>query len=260
MAPNLKEDYEVKLILNPDLVLNPTNHVPTPALLSAFSLSPTPTKMTIQFLDDDKKTIYHAGWSPRIRRTEDKPVFELTYKKRYPITAGNIDAALAAANADGFDASDTKNEAQVEWGYNNMTLSISREKKVPGGKVGSTALPDAETARKMLMDEAPGKFKDFGGKKNWGVKALEEARAYGPVLAERFVGTWGEAGVKVYVEIWPVMIKEEGRFEYIVEVSFKAGNRAEASLPRERLITMLEGEGWLCPRDSLKTQLIMDNY
>ncbi|KAK3349543.1 hypothetical protein B0T25DRAFT_610364 [Lasiosphaeria hispida] len=259
-APNLEENYEIKLILNPDLVLDPASHAPTPALLSAFSSSPTPTKMSIQFLDDSDKTIYGAGWSPRIRRTEGKPGFELTYKKRYPITAGNVNEALRAANTDGFDASDTKYEAQVEWGYKSMTLSVSRDKKVPGGEVSSLVLPDAEAAREMLREEAPGKFKNFGGEEGWGIRALERVRVYGPVLAGRFAGTWGEAGVKISLEIWPVMIKDEGRFEYIVEVSFKAANRAKASPLREQLIAMLEGKGWLCPRDSLKTQLIMDNY
>ncbi|KAK0704356.1 hypothetical protein B0H67DRAFT_591189 [Lasiosphaeris hirsuta] len=167
MAPNLKENYEVKLILNPNLVLNPASHAPIPALLAAFSLSPTPTKMNIQFLDDDNKTIYGADWSPRIRRTEGKPGFELTYKKRYPITAGNVDVALETANTDGFDASDTKYEAQVEWGYKNMTLSVSHDKKFPGGEVSSLDLPDAAAARSMLSEEAPEKFKNFGVGKGW---------------------------------------------------------------------------------------------
>lgn len=253
-APNLKEDYEVKVLLNPDVVLDPTTHTPTSVLLSTFSFPRTPIKMNVQFLDDDAHSIYHAGWSPCIRRTKDKPL-ELTYKKSYPIKDENIDAALTAANADGFDASDTRYEAQVEWGYINMTLSVSREKRVDGG-VGTT-LPGVEKARKMMVDEAPDKFKNSRGE-NWGDRALGAARLYGPILADRFVGAWH--GVKLYVEIWPIMMKMEGRLQYFVEASFKVETRAEASSLRMELISMLEDRGWLSPEDSLKTRLIMENY
>jgi len=219
--------------------------------------------MNIQFLDSPTQSIYKAGWSPRIRRTEGKPL-ELTYKKRYPITAEDIDAALAAANADGFDASDTKYEAQVEWGYTKMTLSISRNKKLKdtaGAGAGSLALPDAGKSRKILIEEAPGKFKDARGQDGWGVTALKEARIYGPILAERYSGVSpGEGGVKVDVEVWPIMIKDEGRLEYVTELSFKAESKGEGGPVRDGLIELLTGKGWLCPADSLKTQLIMENY
>ncbi|KAK0644318.1 hypothetical protein B0T16DRAFT_195468 [Cercophora newfieldiana] len=258
MAPNLKEDYEIKLLLNPDVALDPVAHKPTAELLSLFSASPTPTQMNVQFLDDDDKSIYNAGWSPRIRRTEGKPL-ELTYKKRYPITGEDVHTALSAANSDGFDASDTKYEAQVEWGYSKMTLSVTREKKVDDGEVDALSLPDAEKSRKMLIDEAPGKFKDFGGTEDWGVRALSAARVYGPILAERYVGTW-DGNVKVYVEVWPIMIRREGRVEYVTEVSFKAKKRSEGGTVRDGLIEVLREKGWLCPVDSLKTQLIMENY
>jgi hypothetical protein len=40
-------------------------------------------------------------------------------------TDGDIDAALTAANSNGFNAHTKKYEAQVEWGYQTQTLSIS---------------------------------------------------------------------------------------------------------------------------------------
>ena len=52
-----------------------------------------------------------------------------------------------------------------------MTLSVSRDKKVEDGEVG---LPGAEKARKMLVKETPGKFKNAGGMEDWGVRALSE--------------------------------------------------------------------------------------
>ncbi len=125
--PKMTPDYEVKLLLNPAVVLG-SDHKLTSTVRSAFGMPSTVTKMNVQFLDTNSKTIYANGWSPRIRKTEGESDFELTYKKRYAITGGNIDGALTTANAEGFDAGDTGYEAQVEWGYQQLTLSISRPK------------------------------------------------------------------------------------------------------------------------------------
>ena len=256
-APNLKADFEVKFLLKPDLVLSASDHTPIPSLFSSLSLTPTPIQMAVQFLDDNDKTLYTAGWSPRLRRIEGKPL-ELTYKKRYPIEGEDIDAALEDANRDGFDASEEKYEAQVEWGLRGMTLSVSREKKPDDDEGAGLELPDPETSRRVLIKEAPGKFDNFKGEDGWGVKTLQEARIYGPIIASRYVGVW--EGVKVSLEIWPIMIKYEGRYEYVTEVSFKAKKKVEGGATRERLRALLEREGWLSQAGLLKTKLIMDNY
>ncbi|OIW30779.1 hypothetical protein CONLIGDRAFT_660757 [Coniochaeta ligniaria NRRL 30616] len=257
MAHNMAPDFEVKLLLNPAAVLDANLNL-TNAALSTFAMSSAAAEIGVLFLDNDDKDIYAAGWSPRIRKTKGKDEFELTYKKRYPVTCEAVDAALAKAAEDGFDASDqSKYEAQVEWGYEKMTLSISRSKKVPDAGIGSMELLDVKAARTMLIDEAPGKFNDFGGD-GWGERLLGEARIYGPIQTKRFTGVW--QGVKVTVEIWPVVIAEEARTELIVEVSFKEDEIDDSAALRSGLIELLRGKGWLCPRDSLKTQLIMDNY
>lgn len=78
--------------------------------------------MNVQFLDKCSNEIYAVSWNLRIRQFETKPDFELTYKKRYNIEDGNIDAALIQANNDGFNAEDTKYDTQVEWGFEKQTL------------------------------------------------------------------------------------------------------------------------------------------
>lgn len=60
---------------------------------------------------------------------ENKSDYELTYKKRYPVVNGNIQAALTLANQEGFDASDDNYEAEVDWGYGKQTLSFSNTKR-----------------------------------------------------------------------------------------------------------------------------------
>jgi hypothetical protein len=138
-----------------------------------------------------------------------------------------------------------------------MTLSISRDKKAPDSGVSGMSLPGLESARHILADEAPEKFNNSGGE-DWGKNTLRAARIYGPILTKRAVGTW--KGIKMTIEVWPIVIAAKGSTEYIVEVSFKADTETEARDARRALQDMLSGMGWLCPRDLSKTELIMANY
>lgn len=255
-ASNMVPDYEVKLLMSPSAVLGSDNKL-TSAVRTAFGMPETVTKMNVQFLDTDDQDIYTNGWTPRIRKTEGESDFELTYKKRFPITGGNIDAALTAANADGFDSSDTNYEAQVEWGYQKQTLSISRAKTASKSGYSGMDLPSAKDSRKLLKDNAPGKFEDYLYN-NWGTDMLDDSRIYGPVLAKRSTGTWN--GFKTYIEVWPILNAAGTGTEYVVEISFKTTSRTTASQKHDELITYLQSKGWFLPQDSLKTQLIMDRY
>ncbi|KAL2844501.1 hypothetical protein BJY01DRAFT_235267 [Aspergillus pseudoustus] len=254
--PNMVSEYEVRLRLDPAAVLGP-DHRPTGSVLSTFDMLPTSTKLNVQFLDMSCKEAYNASWSPRIRKTENEDGFELTYKKRYAITGGDIDAALTAANRDGFDADDTKYEAQVEWGYQNQTLSISRKKTVANSRNDGMGLPETGESRQMLVDEAPDKY-DNWKYREWGTDTLLVSRVFGPVLARRFTGPW--KGMKLYLEVWPLLNLEGTGIEYIVETSFKTKNRTTASLEQGNLAVLLQEKGWFLPQDSLKTQLIMERY
>src|ERR1700760_3509646 len=79
-ASNMVPDYEVKLLMDPSVVLG-SDFKLTPTVLSTFSMPTTVTKMNVQFLDTSSEPIYNAGWSPRMRKTEGEADFELTYKK-----------------------------------------------------------------------------------------------------------------------------------------------------------------------------------
>ncbi|KAH8656401.1 hypothetical protein BGZ61DRAFT_190428 [Ilyonectria robusta] len=255
-APNMTPDYEVKLLLNPTAVLGPDNELTSTVLLT-FDMPPTVTKLNVQFLDKSCKEIYTAGWSPRIRKTENEDDFELTYKKRYVITGGDIDAALTTANNDGFDAGDAKYEAQVEWGYQKQTLSISRKKTAADSGNSGMDLPGTSNSRAMLIDEAPDKF-DNWLPSNWGTGALAMSRIFGPVLAKRSIGTW--SGMRLSIEVWPILNSSGTGIEYIVEASFKTKSRTTASIKHGSFTTYLQGKGWFLAQDSLKTQLIMERY
>ncbi|KAK3353373.1 hypothetical protein B0T25DRAFT_590953 [Lasiosphaeria hispida] len=255
--PNMTPDYEVKLLMDPSVVLNPSDHKLTPTVLSTFAMPTSVTKMNVQFLDTSAKEIYAAGWSPRIRKTEGENDFELTYKKRYPVSGNDIDGALTTANAGGFDAGDTGYDAQVEWGYAQKTLSISRKKTASDAGYSGMDLPGTSDSRDMLIDEAPDKFDDWVSN-NWGTAKLASSRIFGPVLAKRSIGTWNST--QLYIEVWPIKDAAGTGIEYIVEASFKTTSRTEAGAKHDALVTFLSGKGWFVAQDSLKTGLIMDRY
>ncbi|KAF4170830.1 hypothetical protein CNMCM8694_005647 [Aspergillus lentulus] len=251
-------EYEVRLQLNPAAVLGP-NHELTDTVLSTFGIPPTsPIKLNVQFLDTSDKELYTAGWSARIRKTENEDDFELTYKKRYTITGGDIDAALAAANNDGFSTASANYEAQVEWGYQNQTLSISRKKTIADSGNSRMDLPGTSRSIEMLVKEAPDKFENWRPN-NWGTRALAVSRIFGPVCASRCIGTWNQ--MRLYLEVWPLIkLKGSTEIEYIVEASFKTKSRQTAADEKSRLADRLEEKGWFLAQDSLKTQLIMERY
>jgi hypothetical protein len=252
----LKPDYEVKMLLAPTAVLGPDRKLTT-AVRTAFGIPSKVLKMSVQFLDTDGRDIYDAGWSPRIRKTEGESGFELTYKKRYSIDAGEIDEALARAAADGFDANGGGYEAQIEWGYEKQTLSISRAKSASSSGYAGMDLPDVDASRSMLIDEAPRKFDDWRADR-WGTGALGAARIYGPVLAKRHEGRWSD--MKLYIEVWPIRDATGTGTTDIVEASFKTTSRKTASSKHDSLMADLRAKGWLLPEDGLKTKTIMDRY
>ena len=247
----MKPDYEVRLLLNPTAVLSPEQEL-RDTVLSTFEMPQTDKKTNVQFLDTSLKDLYTAGWSARIRKTENEADVELTYKKRYPITDDDIDTALTTANNDGFNAGDTKYEAQVEWGYQKQTLSISRKKTVEASANSGTDLPEISKSRQMMIKNAPDKFDNFMFKK-WGTGKLAESRIFGPVLVSRSIGKWN--GIKLYLEIWPLLNLKDPK--YIVEASFKTKSLQTASIERSKLAAFLQSKNWLLAEDSLKTELIM---
>ncbi|KAK8007169.1 glucose dehydrogenase [Apiospora arundinis] len=255
-APNMTPDYELKFLLKPTAVLGPNTEL-TSTVLSTFNMPPSVTKLHTQFLDTTAKDIYTAGWSARIRKSENEDDLELTYKKRYAVIDGDIDAALTTANIDGFDAGDAKYEAQVEWGYQKQTLSITHKKKVADSVNSGMDLPGTCKSRAMLVDNAPDKFDNWLGI-NWGTDALAESRIFGPVLAKRSIGSWD--GMRLYIEVWLIRNRAGTGNDCLVEASFKTESRTTALTKHDSFISYLQEKAWFLEEDSLKTQLIMERY
>ncbi len=255
-ASNMTPDYEVKFLLKPELVLD-SDYKLQVVVRDAFQMPSSVSKMAVLFIDTDARSIYNQGWIARLRKKEGEADFELSYKKRYGIDNGNIEQALNLANTEGFSSKDSNYEAQVEWGYQKQTLSITNSKFASKDGYKGMELPDKKDAIALLKKNIPGKM-DNWLYKSWGSKQLENGRVYGPVQAKRSQGSFN--GNKLYIEIWPIKNSQGNGLEYVVEASFKADSYTQANSVRSQLFTYLNNRGWLLAQDSLKTQLIMDRY
>ncbi len=253
-AANMTPTYEVKFVLDQD-VLNASG-APGSALTSAFALPSKPQKIAVEYFDTNSKNLNDEGWNVRLRKKEDKTKYEITYKKRYNVVNGDIDAALTKANQEGFDASDTNYEAEVDWGYGKQTLSLSNDKDSKTSDTSAT-LPSASKALELVLDKLPGKLENWKTSK-WGKTQLQNSRSYGPVLASKYEGSWN--GLDIDVEVWPIRSASGSGTEPVIEISFKADSYNEAASNRQQLMTTLQNQGWLVPQDSLKTQLVLDRY
>lgn len=254
-AANAVPSYEVKFIADPEAVLTSDGQV-RQEVMEQFDLASSPEAIGVAYFDTDDLALNEEDWSVRFRKKEEKSNDELTYKKRYPVVNGDIDAALDLANREGFDSSDDNYEAEMDWGYGQQTLSFSNEKKVKT-KAKGAELPDEEEMLSLLLDKLPGKLNKWSAP-DWGERTLSESRAHGPLVFERYRGEWENQ--ELTLEVWPIRNSEGTGVENLVEISFKTDELEVAAQLRLELLELLESNGWLLPVDGLKTRLILERY
>ncbi len=73
-----------------------------------------------------------------------------------------------------------------------------------------------------------------------------------------WIGRWG--GREIRVEAWEIRAARGRAEELVVEVSFTQDDPTAAARGRDQLRGLFEAEGWLEPRDVLKTELILERY
>lgn len=254
-AANAVPDYEVKIDLTAAAL--DSSHTPTSAVKAAFGISGSAKARSYEYFDTGALDLNAQGWDVRLRHKSGSD-FEETYKKRFPITNGDIDAALDVANDQGFDSSDTNYDAQVDWGYAKQTLSFSNDKSHSGSGYSGTSMPSAGTGRSWLVGEIPGKLEDWSAK-NWGSDTLKAATAHGPVTSQVWSGAW-ESSDDASIEVVPVKAASGTGTEYVVELSFKTDHYADAAQLHADAIAVADAHGWLYHGDILKTQLILGRY
>jgi len=253
-------DYELKLLVDPDRTLDAGGE-PTADMRTAFAIDEHKT-IVMQFLDSARRDLDDAQWNVRFRAFDDEDDLELTYKKRYPITNDDIDAALAHAAVDGFNADTDEYEAQVEWGMSRKTLSISKKAKPDSDGSDPLDLPGERKSRELCAESIPARLEQQVSQ-GWLHDVLDVAHLYGPVRGKRWKGSWkGSVGgkKKVSIEVWPIRGKPGQKGQRVVEVSVKEDDRATAQTIQAELRAFLAEKGWLLDREILKTQLILKRY
>ncbi|MFI0895702.1 hypothetical protein [Streptomyces sp. NPDC020983] len=254
-ASNAVPTYEVKIDLTSSAL--DSSHAPISAVKSAFGISGSPKARSYEYFDTSGLALNAEGWDVRLRHKSGKD-FEESYKKRFPVTGGDIDAALDAANAAGFDSSDGNYDAEVDWGYSKQTLSFSDEKSHSGSGYSGTSMPSASTGLSWLVNEIPGKLEDWKSS-NWGKDTLRSSVAHGPVTSQVWEGAW-ESSDDASIEVLPVRDAAGTGTEYVVEVSFKVDDYADAARLHADAVSVADAHGWLYHGDILKTQTILDRY
>ena len=189
-ADEIVPSCEIKLLLDSDLVLD-EDQLLTQELRDYFQTGEEYKTIHVAYLDTAERDYLNEGWINRIRLQEEKPEkgFELTYKKRYRISGTDVDDAVRRAVADGFDLSDGEWEAEVEWGFSHMTLSVSHEANVDAGELKSVAELTPETGLSMVEQNMPAEERDWTTEQ-WGSRALESAQLVGPVFFTRYSGKY----------------------------------------------------------------------
>ncbi|MDO4333345.1 MAG: hypothetical protein Q4C58_11775 [Eubacteriales bacterium] len=253
---NMIPDYELKFLLNSDMVLNSDDELKKD-YRNLFNTGKSYDKISVLYIETAEYDFSEQGWYNRIRVKEDADEFELTYKKRYSISDGDIEAALTLANQEGFDISDTNYEAEVDWGYEKMTLSLSRNKEASNKGYDDLELPKKGDAIDILKSNMPGKEENWLYD-NWGTDTIEEGKKCGPLTYLKYKGDI--SGIDIVVEIWPITNKTSGETTYLTELSFKEDDYAAAVQNRQLVMDYLEQAGILLHEDSLKTQRILAAY
>lgn len=235
-ASPMKPSFEVKLLLKPEQVLG-YNKEMKQEVLEHFQAGTNYERIQVQFLDTANKNLSNEGWFARIRKKEFSKDFELTYKKRYPIQNGVIQEALEVAKKDGFDSKTDNYEAEIDWGFEKKTLSISNKKSYSAKGYGVLDLPNERVAQNMLIEKLPGKMNKWLYT-NWGEEMLKNSRIYGPVLMKRYTGEF--ENIKTNIEIWPLSNTGKIEDDFVIEVSFKTNEESIATKQRELLMASIE--------------------
>lgn len=230
------DKYEVKVYANADKIVKDNRHVDH-GILDQLGSEDKDEDFNVQYIDDSNRTNYNNKETFRVRKSEDEDSTELQYKKRYPITNGDADAAIAQAKKDGFNTDDY----EVEYGENGQTLSASNESETNNG----SSLPNAEQSLSALKSSAKAPFDALLNK-------ISSPQKIGPVHFERHKGNID--GNKVKIENWGIGNQN------VVEVSAKVSSEAEAKTVQQAIIKKLDSMGIHETKDQLKTDMIFNNY
>lgn len=264
-----KSGYEVKFLVNPDLVLNEdgTYIEEFQNLFTGFALKGT-TRMS--YYDTEDLALNQAGWTIRIRKKSNKKAQQCTFKRRYSginkrnvLTQKDVDKAVEKGYKDGFHNMNTefKDGCEIDYGYSKATLSYSYDLDIASTGKGNVDIPNSEESIAYITANVP-EILDL---------PLDGIREHGAVELTSYSAIMDNV-VEVAVESMTIKAsKDSEELETIIEVSFKledyAGEIVEDKTDlelvnelRDTLYAKLYDAGYLLEKDGLKTNSILERY
>lgn len=204
------------------------------------------------YLDTPERDYLHSGWINRIRVKEGKKKYTFTFKKRYPVHGGDVESALDAALADGFSPADPDISAEIDWGYNRMTLSLTAEAELKLEEKADIHHLESGEAARLTAAYMPPQERNRANQSQAAPEAgvLEKI---GPLRFVRYTGTLERHSVRI--EIWPMPFS--GEMRYVTEFSAKCKTAEEAVKLREDCIRALDEMGILLHDDTFKSEWIL---
>lgn len=264
-----KPEYEVKYLVNPDLVLNDdgTYKEEFQNLFTDFALKGT-TRMS--YYDTEDLALNQAGWTIRIRKKSNKKAQQCTFKRRYSkinkknaLTQKDVDKAVEKAYKDGFHNMNEqfKDGCEIDYGYSKATLSYSYDLDIATTGKGNVDIPNQEESIAYITANVPSDL----------TLPLEGIREHGAVELTSYSAMMDNV-VEVAVESMTIKAsKDSEELETIIEVSFKledyvgeiVEDKTDLELVnelRETLYNLLYDNGYLLEKDGLKTNSILERY
>lgn len=243
---------EVKFILD-NKVLDANGRV-NAEYVKAFSLA-EPSSRIIVYVDTPDRAFFSAGWINRLRERGEKKD-DCTYKRRYAVSDGNIDAAVALAKSEGIDGN-AGFEAELDWSAEKVTLDYSKKIKIEPAAYPDFSVDSLASAVHILESAMPAEEADFA-EKGWGTRLLKDSMLVGPVKSLQYKGKISDK--KITLEVWIMENPKTHEVSRITELSFGAKSYEQAAELRKTIYAHLSGLGVLEKKSVLKTSAVFDFF
>ena len=263
-----KVGYEVKFLVNPDLILDNSTKEPNAEFLALFEGMSLKSTTKMSYYDTPDLALNNAGWTIRIRKKSNKKAQQCTFKKRYSkinkkttLSQGDVNKSVKKATREGFNTlTPFIGGCEIDYGFSKCTLSYSADYNIAETGKGNTDIPDSTTSIQFINANKPAIF----------TEDLATIREHGAVTLTTYEGTF-KGVVAVALDVMTIKDELGSGTETICEVTFKledyTGVRYEKQTDlmlvnklREELRAVLVEKGYLLEKDGLKTNMILQRY
>ena len=270
VAQAMTPGYEVKFLVNPDLILDSSTKQPNAEFLALFTGMALKGTTKMSYYDTEDLALNNAGWTIRIRKKSNKKAQQCTFKKRYSkinkkstLTQGDVNKAIKSTEREGFNTVNAKNflgGCEIDYGFSKCTLSYSADYNIAETGKGNTDIPDSTTSIQFINTNKPAIF----------TEDISTIREHGAVTLTTYEGIF-KGIIAVALDVMTIKDELGSGTETICEVTFKledyTGVRYEKQTDlmlvnelREELRAVLVEKGYLLEKDGLKTNMILQRY